>query len=236
MTPPKIIVITWLTYLFAVLFFAQNYNISLLAIASILIFLIIYVIGFKLANKKYINDMHIREGEIVNSELVNKIIKTIYISTFSGFISIAILINWVGHNILDIILLNGVDTLIMELTSMRYTEGYSQPIIYSLTSYGMQIGVVLGGFLYAISPKHKIISLIPFLPILITTILKAQRGTILMAIVLFIGSILPSYAWNHNYRLLLKKIWLKFLIGIIILLTILFAYILLQNLRDGGNL
>jgi oligosaccharide repeat unit polymerase len=175
-----------------------------------------------------------------NGRLFVKIPKMLVIFSIIGFIGINVLIDSTGKNIFSLLSLQSTLDISLELSRLRYGGGdFKQPIFYTLLFPGVLVGIIFSGVLYAVV-SNKIINfkysyflvITPFILILLNTIIKTQRGTLLFGVILWTSSFFATkvYLNKNEVKLFTFKIIFN---GILILAIFMFAYVILQFFREG---
>jgi oligosaccharide repeat unit polymerase len=118
-------------------------------------------------------------------------------------------------------------------SELRYLNKVNSPsLIYSLLFYSFFISAAFSGILYALrrSSSDFYYSLLPFVPIFVSALIKTQRGTIFFTAIVWLSfyistSLLPG---RENVKISLKNI-------VTVVFTLIFLYIVLQYFRENGE-
>jgi len=161
--------------------------------------------------------------------------RIIVISSAIGFSGIVVLIHSIGMNVLDLLSLQSLAKMGFQLSYLRYSVNeYRQPILYSILLYGMFIGTLFGGVIFAVSPlrKYRLLAFLPIVVAMVNTVVKTNRGTILFAIILWTSSYFATLVWLNRGRVHLftpKKLIIA--TGVSVFFVII--YLILQMAREG---
>ena len=114
--------------------------------------------------------------------------KTVTIFSFIGFIGTLFLMNSLGKNISIFFSLEAIQSLSASVSEARYVDGFKPPLIYNICLSFNYAGALLGGMLRAL--KSTKISYLPFVPILMSTIIMTTKAGILFSIFLWLAGLL----------------------------------------------
>lgn len=168
----------------------ENYPVSWISIVWITISVFTLgigsIIGVKISpNRK----VELKTKDIENTFYkMRNLWKTVTIFSVIGFIGTLFLMNSLGKSISIFFSLEGIQTLSASVSEARYVEGFTPPLLYNICLSFNYAGALLGGMLRAL--KTTKISYLPFLPILMSTIIMTTKAGILFSIFLWLAGLL----------------------------------------------
>ncbi|MEW6556119.1 MAG: O-antigen polymerase [Elusimicrobiota bacterium] len=149
----------------------------------------------------------------------------ILISTILGLASVYILLQSKGYSFFSLFSFDAVKEMGRVFSIARYLEGYEPPFLSRILLTFVYLGTFLGGTLFAFSSSKacRLISLLPFLPAVISGVVQTTRASILIPGVLWVSSYLSSKILLDSGRTKLFNIkYFVAIFGIIIFIIVMF--------------
>lgn len=193
--PPTFFILFWTVICGFSILMAPDFYFSSSALLYILSLLIAFYTGSQIEkkpNKELQIKRFIHDKDQTSKYLERVFVLFLFPATLSGFIGVYLLLHYYGVSVVQLSS-PAISEISSTMTSDRY-DGISLPKSIMICLAFAYSGSLAGGFIFTFSKKWhmKVLALLPFLPVLIFTMIYTARAPFIFQVILFLSSVIAS--------------------------------------------